>query len=574
MIKRHFKDGNFSLIFLIGIPLFFLIIFFYVPVITIIKESFITETGISIKNFTAILTDSFHTHVIIFTLWQALLSSLLTIIIAFPAAYIFANFQFPFKRTFMSISLIPFVLPSIIVALGFILFWGNNGFLNRFLSLYNLKLRVLYSFKAILLAHVFYNFPIAMRMITQSWQNIDKNVINSARVLGANKFTVFRKIVFPSLLPAIVNSGILIFLYCFMSFGIVLILGGIQYSTIEVNIYMLVNNLMKIKLGSALGVIQIFLSLIFLQISIKINKDKIDFLKLQNQFSEKIETRFSEIKFHKRLLISAYLFLIILIIVGPIFSIIFYSLFYTGLQLHPFSLENFQKILANNYDPILGNATLEPVLNSLIIAFSCGVISIFLAIMISVGLKKIKKNNFIEILVLLPMGVSSVTFSLGYIKIIRSGFMYLSSYQLLICAHVVIVFPLVFRIVFHAFKNLNQDAINAARILGSNKIRLFVKIIFPEIKSTLFLAFTFAFALSMGEMGASAMLAKDFNTIPVAMYRYIGAHDFNKATAMGVMLIFISAILFVFFNNKGESSHLGYILKMRWLFPKNEKFKN
>ena len=267
------------------LPLLFLFIFFYIPLLTIIKDSFLVDQRFNLGNFSELLTSYYHRYVILFTLKQAFISLFFTLLLGLPAAYIFTHFSFPGKNIIRPLFLIPFVLPSILVALGFILLYGQNGFLNSFLGKFNLNLRILYRLEAIILAHSFYNFPIVLKFVSDAWQRINKNYLAAAQTLGANRWKRFWAITFPSLLPSIINASVLVFIYCFMSFGIVLVLGSVRYTTLEVNIYIMIYHLIRFPLVMALGSIQLLFSLIFLLIAIRSKQYYIKHLNLLNFIS-------------------------------------------------------------------------------------------------------------------------------------------------------------------------------------------------------------------------------------------------------------------------------------------------
>ena len=215
------------------ISLLFLFVFFYLPIISIL------ETGLSIRNFSYILTDHYYQKIIYFTFKQATLSTVVTLLVGLPGAYIVSNYDFFGRKFLKSITMIPFVLPSILVVLSFVVLFGNNGVINSFLSHVNLRISFLYTWKAIILAHAFYNFPLVIRIVGASWERLSVHIEETARTLGAKRFFLFRKVTFPLLLPSILTSAILTFIFCFTSFAIVLAFGGVRYTTMEVEIYYL-----------------------------------------------------------------------------------------------------------------------------------------------------------------------------------------------------------------------------------------------------------------------------------------------------------------------------------------------
>ena len=235
----------------------FLFIFFYYPILFIIQKAFYIDGNFSFQAFVNLLQQPWQRYVLAFTVKQAILSLALTVAIGLPISLIFTYYEIPFKKQFKALMMVPFVLPGISVALGFILFYGQQGFVNKILSYFNTNIQILYSLKAILLAHAFYNVPLFVKMLNDTLENFNKNLVISARTLGSGKLYSFYKVVLPCIMPSIINVSILIFLYCFMSFGIILVLGGVKYTTIEVNIYTLVKHMLETEKGIALSFIQI-----------------------------------------------------------------------------------------------------------------------------------------------------------------------------------------------------------------------------------------------------------------------------------------------------------------------------
>jgi thiamine transport system permease protein len=221
---------------------------------------------VTLDDLKEVLSNEYHRNVVIFTISQALASTVLTVLIGLPGAYIFANYDFPGKRVIRAVLTVPFVMPGIMVALGFVLLFGKEGFIAE---LVGHDLGIVYSWKAILLAHSFYNFPIVVRMVSALWQRVNPHYEEMAEVLGAKGFTLFRKVTLPLISPAIFASAMLTFVFCFLSFSVPLILGGYQYVTIEVDIFSTIVTLLDFRTGAALAVIQLSLSVVFIYLYLK-----------------------------------------------------------------------------------------------------------------------------------------------------------------------------------------------------------------------------------------------------------------------------------------------------------------
>ena len=180
-----------------------------------------------------------------------------------------SRYDFPGKRIFRILFYLPFILPSILVVLGMVLFFGNNGFVNQFvqwlLGIEHPPFQFLYSLQGILIAHVFYNFPIAMKTLGDHWERLSPQYSMVARSLGANRIKIFFKVHLPLMIPSLISSFVLIFLLCLNSFAIILILGGgVRYTNIEVLIYQLARLHLDFKGATSLAFLQLLMSLFFL----------------------------------------------------------------------------------------------------------------------------------------------------------------------------------------------------------------------------------------------------------------------------------------------------------------------
>jgi len=237
-------SGRLLLLLLLA-PAAFLLLFFYLPLGSVLVGG-VTDSGgrFNLGILKSLLGDPYFLRIIGFTVWQAILSTLLSVLMGLPGAYLLARYDFRGKRLIQALTTVPFVLPSIIVVLGFVRFFGNNGILNRFLmSLFGRTeppLRILYSLQAILLAHAFYNFPVVVRIVSSLWRRIHPSTEEAARSLGAHGLRLFWRVTLPQILPALLSAAALVFIFCLLSFAIVLVLGGgPRYTTLEVEVYRL-----------------------------------------------------------------------------------------------------------------------------------------------------------------------------------------------------------------------------------------------------------------------------------------------------------------------------------------------
>jgi thiamine transport system permease protein len=196
-----------------------------------------------------------------FTVYQAALSTLLTLVVGVPLAFLFARYTFPGKTLWRALLAIPFMLPTVVVAAGFNAFLGDRGWLNltlmRWLGLGAPPVRFTGTLVAILVAHIFYNTTLVVRLLAHALEHLDPHLEQAARVLGADGGKVLRHITLPLLRPSLLAATALVFLFDFTSFGVILLLGGPTFATLEVEIYIQGMHLLNLPLAALLSVVQL-----------------------------------------------------------------------------------------------------------------------------------------------------------------------------------------------------------------------------------------------------------------------------------------------------------------------------
>ncbi|MFX1538212.1 MAG: ABC transporter permease, partial [Promethearchaeota archaeon] len=256
-------DNSFNLILLT--PLLVSFFFFFIPLFFVLIDAVLSDSGHITSEFIRdALINPLNLYFIRFTINQAIISSIITIIIGLPGAYIFAKYNFPGDRVLKTILTVPFVLPPIVVVLGFVLLLGPNGILNSFLMtifhLENPPIHLYKTLEGIILVHAFYNVPIVLHLVSSAWSKANIDMEEVATALGSRNIHFFRYVTFPQISSAILASGILTFLYCFTSFAVVLSLGGIQYKTLEVQIYSLFHYRYDYHQAASLALFQLLIT--------------------------------------------------------------------------------------------------------------------------------------------------------------------------------------------------------------------------------------------------------------------------------------------------------------------------
>jgi thiamine transport system permease protein len=470
------------------------------------------------------------------------------------------------------LSTLPFILPTVVVAAGFNSLIGPKGWLNLFLmnimGTSDPPIRLLNSLPAILLAHVFYNTSIVIRVVGTAWEKLDQKLERAAQVLGANPGAVFRQITFPLILPSILSAAILVFLFDFTSFGVILMMGGPIFTTIEVEIYIQAMHFLDLKTASILSLIQLLFSMLLTFLSIRTSRENIvpitPTLKgegLRNPTST-IEKTF------------VYLLVPVLIclLVSPTIALFFRSFFSFGfsdsverIANSGFTLENYQSLFINDRRSLFFVPPITALRNSLLFATSATILALIIGIMIAIlSNREGVRARILDFLLMLPLGTSAVTLGLGYLSVFSSSISSIQWFPILIpMVHTLISLPFVVRIISPAINSIPENLRDAAQTLGVPKKQLWRYIDLPLAKSSLSTAAIYAFAISLGEFGATSFLSRpEYPTLPVAIYRYLnlpGSRNFGRAMAMATILLLLCSTGFFLlerFNKKSREQNI------------------
>jgi thiamine transport system permease protein len=555
--RGRLKTNRTGRIALICLPLVFLGLVFYYPLLCLFQEGVVEEGRLTFRYIQEVFAEPYFRHVILFTAEQALLSTLLAIAIGLPWAYVFTRYEFPFKDTLRSLTIVPFVLPSITVAVGFILFFGNNGHLNRLLmGLFGLDgppLRLLYSLKGIVLAHAFYNAPIITRMVHAKWERLDPAYEESAQTLGAGRVRRFIGVTLPMLLPSVMTGAALAFIFCFLSFPIVLALGGARFSTLEVEIYTQFIVLYQHKTGAALAIIEIVLSLLFTY----------GYIRLEGRFTQETEAApiRPTIPLLRRLTLGkgvVWLFVAAsgILFLGPMVSIVVDSFTREWAGRTILTLHWYSYIFQPQHEALIGAAPLRSVLNSLQVGLAAmGVASVVgLPIAFVIARYRFRGRRGFDTLVMASLGISSVALGAALLAaFLRPPLQLSSGLVAIVLAHSILAYPFVIRAVVPTLESLDRRVVEAARSLGATRLRAFRDIELPLIRRGLLVGAVFAFAISLGEMSATIMLARpELKTMPVVVNDLRAARSFGGASAMSCLLILVTGGAFIIIERLGE----------------------
>jgi thiamine transport system permease protein len=554
-LKKHlsksvFKNPTFKAGLLWLLPAAFLAYFFYQPLLALFERLLSMGSGFSL----AAISWEKVWGPLRFTILQAALSTLLTLMIGLPGAWLFTTFDFTGKRVLKVLSTLPFILPTVVVAAGFNALLGPRGWLNlglmTILGLESPPIQFLNTFGAILTAHVFYNTTIIIRVVSSSWSGQNIRLKHAAQVLGASPWRTFREVTLPLLRPSILAATLLVFLFNFTSFGVVLILGGPRFATLEVEIYIQALRLLNLPLASLLSLIQLAFTLL---ITVLHNQ-------LSGQEALNITPASHSIGVRKpkpgleRWMVALLVILLFSLLVAPLASLALRS--FVKLEANRgergeiqqgFTLQYYRELMVNRRGSLFYVPPIAAARNSLLFALIVILITLILGGLVAYALQqRTPLNKVLDPLLMLPLGASAITLGLGFILVFnKPPFSQLAFPILLPIAHSLIALPFVVRTLTPTLKNISPSLRNAARVLGASPLRVWLEVDLPLLTPAILVSAIFALTISLGEFGASTFLARPaYPTLPVAIFRYIsqpGALNYGQALAMSTLLMAVCA---------------------------------
>ena len=519
---------------------------------------------INLSYLEEVFTHPLTRHFLIWDLQQAFLTVFLCLLVGIPGSYILAHYQFPLRNFFRNLLTVPFILPPIVVLMGFISIFGHGSTINTFWKELTgfLLIDIYNTYEGIILAHIFYNIPVIIRLTEIGWKNIDPDHISVAKSLKGSRWMIFRRIQAPQLFPIIAAASLLVFIYSFNSFAIVLNLGGVKFQTLEVRIYDYFWTRFNYNAAAALTLIQLLINVVIITFYLYFtNKYEIP----TEKFSGQIERPLLKAPFTRKNVIRAfstgvYFILVGVICVLPIVGVILAS--FTSSD-HGFTVNNYARLLDSGISTFIGLHPQNMILNSLLFGLIIILIAPFLALLLNYGLnyettytgrpKVTLINTFTGIIVILPLTVSSITLAFSLFSLYRETPIYDNVAIVIIIAQTLIAFPFANRIIAAARGNIDSTTVNVAMSLGASRLRAFSKIELPILLPSIIIAGLFSFAISIGEFGATYFLSKtNFATISVGIYRLIATRNLGSAAAFAAVLVVITIGSFMIIEKLGK----------------------
>jgi len=486
------------------LPFVVLALFFAFPVLTIITKY------ARLSCLSSTLTNGSLRDVWWFTTWQATLSTLLTVAIALPVTWATSRYKFRFSRLVTSLITVPFLMPAVVIATGIRAMLPNA------------------QIPAILWAHVAFNVAVVVRIVGPRWALLDSTLEDTAADLGASPLRTYIYVVFPHIRSALRNAAAVVFLYCFTSFAVIAILGGISRRTIESEIFTQAVRLGNTNTATSLAILQAVVVLVVLFIGARTSDT------LPEQTVNATTIHKSSLSIYAAALVP------LAIVIAPLIAVVVRSFILRG----RFSVNGY-KWLFNGTTESVGINITSTLINSATFAVVCAVVAVTCALLIA----EAKNNPLItNTITAMPLAVSAVTLGLGIIITFnQSPINWRGDRWLIPIIHAVIALPLALRTINPAVTAVPQDLHDASASLGANPLRTWIQIDVPLLRPALTKAAGLCAAVSLGEFGATSFLSRsNSTTIPIAIGQLLshpGAVMPQAAFALATLTVVAVSVL-------------------------------
>lgn len=461
-----------------------------------------------------------------FTIWQAVLSAIFSVALAIPVARALARRQFAGRGLLITLMGAPFILPVIVAVLGLLAVFGRSGLVNQIAGTIGLPQIQIYSLHGVVLAHVFFNLPLATRLLLQGWQSIPSERFRLADSLGFAPRDVFLQLEWPMLKALVPGTALIVFAICLSSFAVALTLGGgPRATTVELAIYQAFRFDFDLGRAAILSMIQMALvTVAALAVLRLVQTDGF------GRGMDRPVRRWDADATPLRIIDATVLALAALFLLLPLAAVVLRGL--------PHMLD---------LPPQVWRASAVSVVMSLAASF----VTIGWALALA---HLALRHPRVEITSLLGMAASPLVIGTGLFLLINP-FADPARWALVITVMVnaLAALPFALRILLPALRDVITNYGPLADSLSLTGLARLRWLILPRLRRPLGFAAGLSAALSMGDLGVIALFADpERSTLPLVILRLMGAYQMDAAAGAGVLLLAFTITLFWIFDQGGR----------------------
>lgn len=476
------------------------------------------------------LHDSYLWHVVRFSFWQAFLSALLSVIPAIFLARSLYRRRFPGRQTLLRLCAMTLILPVLVAVFGILSVYGRQGWLAHLFHAAGWEWTFSpYGLKGILLAHVFFNMPMATRLLLQALEQIPSEQRQLAAQLGMRGYTFFRFVEWPWMRRQIPAVAALIFMLCFASFATVLSLGGgPQATTIELAIYQALSFDYDPGRAAMLAIIQMLCCLGLMLVSQRLSKS------IAPGNTQHTDWRDPEDKLHSQIADTLLIGFSLLLLLPPLLAIIV-----DGLN------QNLPEVLSQ---PVLWQA----IWTSLRIAICAGMLCLVLTVMLLWSSRELRARQqnlagqALELSGMLILAMPGIVLATGFFLLLNNSTgLPTSADGIVIFTNALMAIPYALKVLESPMRDATTRYSQLCQSLGIQGLTRFQVVEMRALKRPLAQAMAFACVLSMGDFGVVALFGnEDFRTLPFYLYQQIGAYRSQDGAVTAFILLMLCFLLF------------------------------
>lgn len=453
---------------------------------------------------------------VVWSLAQAGITCVLAFALGLPLAWVLARFEFAGRRLVLRLLMLPFVVPTLVAALGVLALWGPHGVLSGWLgvNLQDTPWLLLYG-------NLFFNLCLVVRAGVDALGQVNARQVAAARSLGATPWRAFWRIEWPAISPWLMSSLCLVFLYCFAGFGLALVLGGQRFATVEVEIYTLVAHELQLGQASVLALWTMLLTGAVALIYAMLEK------RLAAPSRVEPVARHAPLGLTQWLMLLAALGVLFVICALPILAIVW--------QAVAADWSAWAAVLDGEVQAALWN-TLRFSAMALVLATTLGVMHAL----------AVQRSVLWRAAAFLPFVVSPVTVAFGLLLLYPS---WTASLPLLLAAYAVLAYPFVAKSLSAGLDSLPPHVLQAARTLGASPQRTFWRVTLPLLRPALRRGMAFATATALGEFAVTLFLSRpEWSTLTTLIYQRLGhpgASSLDEAFVLACVLMLLALLVFL-----------------------------